>query len=132
FAENESFFMRNRSRILKLSYQIPLSAALSIMIWKEVDQRLFWPAAEASIAQHAIEHTQAHKSYYDNLIANDFRYRNIKSLDLDRSAQKLDPHLKDLDIQKRVLAHAMLQSHVKYYESIKEKNPLSLTVEQNI
>lgn len=132
FTEKNSFFSKNKSRILKLSYQIPLSAALSIMIWKEVDQRFFWPAAEANIATNSIEHTQANKVYYDNLISNDFRYRNIKTLELDPSAEKLDPQLKNLDVQKRVLAHATLQNYVKYYESIKEKNPLELTVEENI
>ncbi len=132
FAKKASFFSRHKAQIIKLSYQIPLTAALSMMIWKEVDQRIFFPAARATIAAKSIEHTNSNKTYYDDLIQHDFRYRNIKKLTLDNDAKKLDERLGNIDVQKRILAYEIQKDYANYYISIRDQSPLRLTLEENI
>lgn len=137
---------------LGILVKLPLIVALSTVIWKNVDQHIFWPTAEKLATVQILEHTNRNANFYDQLIKSDFRYEGIKEQlqqDLAQSTTSPMP-TRSIDqmnknelnryietqphVKARILAYGKAKLFENYYAEYAEiKNPEQMTAtEQQI
>jgi hypothetical protein len=132
--------LTGKKKELGILLKIPLITMLSISSWHFIDQNIFWPMAETRVTQQILNNTEKNASYYDQLIATDFRFKDIKSLEAKNKAPEVrydgkntDSYIESPKINARFLAYGLEQSYENYFKIYSHtKNPGALTLEENI
>ena len=134
-----------KKKELGLLTKLPLVVLFSTMVWKNIDQHYFWPAAEKQATVQVLEHTTRNANYYDQIIRSDFRFEEIKIKKEEALRQNpestLPTDFKNLEkdqlnaiiesnptVKARVLAYGKLQIFESYYRQFDQiENPRLLT-----
>jgi len=134
FENKKVFFTPERKKkYLRLALIVTSSVSLVILAWQKIEEEIFWPKMESKVALQSLDVTERNQKTYNDLLAYDFRFKDINSAKFDLEASKIDPKLSSLESQKRIRVYNLQQGYLNYYQKYQYiPHPSQLTLEQNV